>query len=421
MKSISYLSISLAALLSLNGVSTQASMSDRYPSQSNFCTALFTTSSQGISEKQNSDQNRWPIKTLNAAQLFVNERIISEALLLPEQRTIMEKLVRVHPLHLAAAEMRKVRPSTFSAFDTRHQTLSNSTKFLQKGITILIQLKETEIRLEGTSPSIPLSTTEYRGSEAILRFLQETKDLSKEWKNKTDEDLQDIAYRLPANDRRKFLLSALSTTYAGLLTTLLTDDLITGQYMFATWFSYFLYSDRKIYINKLKDLQKYSSTLLNRNAMDRVYNENEFQSSLKAHQFMEEVALILKQESPWNPLADFMHLSDGVNVPRELAQAIAYGSSEEFLQKNIVDHAHEEHKLTEIPDHYWYLGYHLSFAYLPKDPAFPEKDVEPTLLVTTFLGKSDKKPPAPKKPKDKKKTAIEESLENNEALAPVRY
>ena len=421
MKSISYLSISLAAVLSLKGVSTQASMSDRYPSQSNFCTALFTTSSQGISEKQNADKNRWPIKTLKAAQDFVSDRILTEALQLPEQRTFKEKLFRLRPFSIVAAKMKEIDLSTISAFDTRHQPLSNSSDFLKDSFTVFSHFKESEIILEGNYSSIPLSTTEYRGTESILQFLQQTQDLSREWKNKTDKDLQDIADRFSKHDRIRFLLSGLVTTLGSYLSYGVATDILDGKYISAAIISAFLVSDRQTYKNMFLDLKNYSYAIINSDAMTKIYNENGLKSSLKAHQFMEEVALILKQESPWNPLADFMHLSDGVNVPRELAQAIAYGSSEEFLQKNIVDHAHEEHKTTKTPDHYWQLGYHLSFAYLPKDPAFPEKDIEPTLLITTYLEKNDKKPPAPKKPKDKKKTAIEESLENNEALAPVRY
>ena len=48
-------------------------------------------------------------------------------------------------------------------------------------------------------------------------------------------------------------------------------------------------------------------------------------------------------------------------------------------------------------------------------------EVEPTLIVTTHLLKNDKKPPAPKKPKEKKKTAIEEASEGEHGLAPIRY
>jgi hypothetical protein len=421
MKLISFLSIVLATAVSLKSLSIHAAVSDRYPSQTNFCTALFTTSSQAISEKQNVEQNRWPIKTLNAAFKFVNEKIIKEALLLPEQRTIREKIFKVRPLSHAIKKIKEVNSSTFSTFDNRHQPISNSSVFLKDSLVVVAHLKSTEVLLEENFQSITLSTTEYRGSNSILRFLDETKDLARQWKNQTDGDLQDIAYRLPTKDRHHFLLRGVTTFYAGLLTAFIADYLMTGQYMFATLFSYILYSDRNLYVHSIRDFQKYSTAFISDKAMDRVFNENEFQSSQKPHQFMEEVALILKQESPWNPSSDFMHLSDGVSVPRELAQSIAYGSSEEFLQKNIVTHAQEEHKSAKTPDHYWHLGYHLSFAYLPKDPSFPDKEIEPTLIVTTYLKKNDNKPPTPKKPKEKKKTAMEESLENNEALAPVRY
>ncbi len=434
MKKSIYTSCIRMVISSFLGLTSFVEAGEKLPTKSMFCMALFNHSSQAIPAKQDENIHRWPIQTLKSAETFLKEKVYQTAVDMPEKRTLKERAFGLTTVSGIEKTYQETKLQSAVAYDTRQNGLSNTSDFLMNTTRPFKQLVTARTHLESNKPQtdrLVIGATEFRGREAILQFIDKVSDESKMWQDETKTDFTKMDSGFSATQKTLYTLSTTTTFTFGLFfTSLLMADKISvmDSALFVGNILGNILLFRQAMQDGLKNILQYTRALVSQNALNDLNDESSM-GSKKEHNFLEEVSLILKNKSPWNPDLDFMHLADRLDVTPELAQVINFGASSEYTKKQIVQHATENHKTVFLPEHYWSLGYTLSFVYLPKNSSqsvIPESstaalEVEPTLIVTTHLLKNNKKPRVPKKPKEKKKTAIEEAAEGDHALAPIRY
>ena len=431
MKKSSSFPLAIITILSLFSLIPTIHAGEKLPTKSMFCMALFNQSSQAIPAKQDENIQRWPIQTLESAENFLKEKVYATAIAMPEKRTLKEKILGLTTDSQTEQTYENTDLQSTVAYDTRQNGPSNTSYYLNQTTATIKQLATARLTLESKEPrheSIVIGATEFRGREAILQFIDKVSEESKMWQDQTRKDFTKIDSKF--SKHQKFLY-AVNSSFLGIIGLGMTSMITTPDPRFmdyAYFIGFLLYEHQTIY-NGFKFLGQSTHALVNQNALNNLNNES-WTSSKKEQNFLDEISFILNKKSPWNPDLDFIHLGGNHYVTPELAQVVTFGSvSKNAIKKQIVQHANERHSVIFTPEHYWSLGYTLSFAYIPKniDPSMNSElttsssEVEPTLIVTTRLLKNDKKPPTPKKPKEKEKTAIEEAAEGEHGLAPVRY